>query len=194
MDANQIFAAAASFTVTAGGVAAFLKWGLPRWRKRRERTEQLDYLLHGKPDVVDAQNRVVEKGHAAIGVQLADLVEVIGRQLTPNGGSSIADRVTRIDGTVAELRADQQVIKAETAEARALAGEAATIADQVAQKHDDGLNRLEQKIETVDRKVDDLQNKTSERLIETEEKAQHFLAIAQELGMPWTERDDPDSS
>lgn len=184
MDANQIFAAAASGTVALGGATAFVKWVLPRWRQRRSDRAQLRVYLHGKPVIRDEQNNIIDPGIPALSKQLGDLREAtdtIRAQLTPNSGKSIADQVKRIDTTVAELRTDQQVIKGRVDEARTLAGEAATIADRVAQKHDDGLARLERKIETVDEKVDELKHDTSERLVETEMKYEAWQSIAHEL-------------
>lgn len=192
MSAYEVTAIAAAITVTVGGVAALLRWGRPGLRRRRDDRELLGYVLHGKSDLRDAQGNLVEPGHPALSRQLADLhgaIQTIQRQFAPNGGSSIADAVARIDQTVADLRADQQNIKADTAEVRQLAGEAAVIAARVEQREREDMAAVRDDVASLDEKINDLRSLTHGEVDRANREAAAMRAIAVELGMPWP--DDP---
>lgn len=199
MSATQVLAATGSaFAVI---VAAITIWRVFRpWVKsRRDRAARLDDLLYGKPDQRDLQDKVIEPGHPAISVQLRDLHDIVSGALTPNGGSSIADRVSRIDRTVSDLRDHQQEIETvvreeavQIEEARRLAGQAATIADRVDQRHTDDLHAIDVKVDSIEEKVEELRQITRDRLEAAEMKAEAMRDIAVELGMPWPEDAEDD--
>jgi len=187
---TSLIAAAASLTVSAGGVVAFLKWLLPRTRTRRLRAEKFDELLHGKDDEKDARGQVIEEGFAPIAVQVRDLSKLVTSGLVQQvkglaeAQATITAGQDHIQATIDQNTTNIAVARAEATRAAHLAGDAAMTADRVAQKHDDSIGLLDQKISAIDSKVEELREVTRERLERAETKAEAMWAIAIELGMP----------